>query len=234
MPDLKSSKTGRRGDGNREAIQPREMERGSGMDIAVNEAKRSDLLGAMLLELAEKGYDEASIEAAREAARVTPAEFDEEFRGKEDCLFAAYEYLGREAMSKAKSDCARSEPWPTRVKAGLDNLLAAIAAYPQLAQLATRTFPAIGPSAYQRYTELVSSFAASMSEGRRYAENGEELPKEVELLAVGAAESIIFAEIDAGRAGRLPTMLPEILFSVLVPFLGPEQAAEEMRGAAIP
>jgi hypothetical protein len=27
-------------------------------------------------------------------------------------------------------------------------------------------------------------------------------------------------------------MLPEVLFSVLVPFMGPERAAEEMRSAA--
>jgi hypothetical protein len=55
----------------------------------------------------------------------------------------------------------------------------------------------------------------------------------VELLAVGAAEAIIFGEVDAGRAGRLPQMLPEILFSVLVPFMGPDRAADEMRTASM-
>jgi hypothetical protein len=58
------------------------------------------------------------------------------------------------------------------------------------------------------------------------------LPADVELLAVGAAESLIFAEVDAGRAERLPSMLPEILFCVLVPFLGPDLAGDEMRSAA--
>jgi hypothetical protein len=71
-----------------------------------------------------------------------------------------------------------------------------------------------------------------MKEGREYSEVEEELPGEVELLAVGAAEAIIFGEVDAGRAERLPKMMPEILFSILVPFLGPDRAAEEMRSAA--
>jgi hypothetical protein len=71
-----------------------------------------------------------------------------------------------------------------------------------------------------------------MEEGREYSEADEELPTEVELLAVGAAEAIIFAEVDAGRAQRLPGMMPEILFSVLVPFMGPDRAADEMRNAA--
>ena len=71
-----------------------------------------------------------------------------------------------------------------------------------------------------------------VSEGREHAPVAEELPGEVELLALGAAEAIIFAEIDAGRAERLPAKMPEILFSVLVPFIGPQRAAEEMRTAA--
>ena len=57
------------------------------------------------------------------------------------------------------------------------------------------------------------------------------LPGEVETLAVGAAEAIIFVEVEAGRGSRLPSLMPSILFSLLVPFLGPDRAADEMRRA---
>jgi hypothetical protein len=53
----------------------------------------------------------------------------------------------------------------------------------------------------------------------------------VEMLAVGAAEAIIFEEVEAGRAAQLPGLGPAILFSVLVPFLGPERASVEMERA---
>lgn len=96
----------------------------------------------------------------------------------------------------------------------------------------TRLFPGIRPATYQRYVDLLARFLPYMKEGREYSEVEEELPGEVELLAVGAAEAIIFAEIDADRAGRLPKMAPEILFSVLVPFMGPDRAADEMRNAS--
>jgi hypothetical protein len=117
------------------------------------------------------------------------------------------------------------------VRGGLKVLLGAIAAEPLRARVATRVFPAIRPAAYQRYTDLVLRFVPFMREGRSYSEIGEELPDEVELLAVGAAESLIFTEVDAGRAERLPQMMPEILFSVLVPFIGPDRAAAEMQDA---
>jgi len=61
---------------------------------------------------------------------------------------------------------------------------------------------------------------------------GVELPREVEMFAVGAAEAIIFEEIEAGRAAQLPVLAPAILFSVLVPFVGPEAASAEMERAS--
>jgi hypothetical protein len=51
------------------------------------------------------------------------------------------------------------------------------------------------------------------------------------LLALGAAEAIVLEEVEAGRTEGLPALAPAILFSRLVPFLGPEEAAAEMRRA---
>lgn len=199
----------------------------------MDKQRREKLLRAMLEELAGKGYRDASVESALAEAGVSAAEFEVEFGGKDECLFAAYDRLTEVVVAKASAGCEGSQPWPDRIRAGLEALLRELAAQPQMAVAVTRSFPAIRPAAYQRYVALLSRFVPLMREGREYSEVDEELPGEVELLAVGAAEAIIFGEVDAGRAGRLPQMLPEILFSVLVPFMGPERAADEMRSAAI-
>lgn len=195
--------------------------------------KRRALLEAMLTELEEKGYREASVAAASRAAGVAVTEVEAEFGDKDACLFAAYDLLSDEIVARAMNGhCGEGAAWPERVRAGLEIMLREIAANPGMAQVATRSFPGIRPAAYARYVELVGRFVCFMEEGRSYCGLEEELPGDVELLAVGAAEAIIFSELDAGRAERLPQMLPEILFSVLVPFLGPDRAAEEMRSAA--
>jgi hypothetical protein len=194
--------------------------------------QRDTLLRAMLQELVGKGYAEASTECAREAAGVSAAEFEAEFGGKDECLFAAYDRLTERVVMRASAECDGSEPWPERVRVGLESVLQAVAAYPELAKAMTRAFPGIRPAAYERYVGLLAQFEPFMRGGREYSGLEEELPGEVELLAVGAAEAIIFTEVDAGRAGRLPQMMPEILFSILVPFMGPERAADEMRSAA--
>lgn len=194
--------------------------------------RRDVLLMAMLDELVNHGYREASVARARRLAGVSAEEFEVEFEDKDACLFAAYEHLGQRVVRTASAECGRERPWPERVRSGLEALLAELAAAPRMAQAITRSFPGIRPSTYKRYVELLSRFEPFMAEGREYAEVEEELPDEVELLAVGAAEAIIFGEVDAGRAERLPAMMPEILFSVLVPFMGPDRAADQMRSAA--
>lgn len=195
--------------------------------------QRDTLLRAMLEELVGKGYGDASVERARAAAGVSAAEFEAEFAGKDECLFAAYDCLTERVVETASADCDQADPWPDRVRVGLESLLQAVAAYPEMARALTRSFPGIRPAAYERYVMLLSRFEPFMREGREYSGVEEELPGEVELLAVGAAEAIIFGEVDAGRAERLPQMMPEILFSILVPFMGPDRAADEMRSAAM-
>lgn len=198
----------------------------------MNAIQRTALLGEMLEELVQRGYGEISVDRVSGAAGVSTQEFEAEFGDKDRCLCAAYDQLCDGLVRTAGCGCDSAEPWPDRVRVGLEALLEELAARPTMARALTRAFPGIRPAAYERYVALLSRFEPFMEEGRDYSGLGDELPGEVELLAVGAAEAIIFGEVDAGRAQSLPAMMPEILFSVLVPFLGPDRAAEEMRTAA--
>ncbi len=194
--------------------------------------RRTDLMRAMLFELARHGYQEASVERALAASGASPGEFETEFADKDACLLAAYDYLIGRVVMRATQNCELSEEWPERVRGGLAAVLDAVAAEPEMATVMVRSFPGIRPSFYERYVELLERFLPFMREGREFSGLDEELPAEVELLAVGSAESIIFGELDAGRAERLPSLMPEILFSILVPFIGPERAADEMKSAS--
>jgi AcrR family transcriptional regulator len=194
-------------------------------------AARERLLEAMLGELGERGYGAMSLADALSGAGVSRADFEAEFADKDACLFAAYEQLTERLTRRTKEGCALGSAWPACVRRGLEALLEELAAEPAMARVAIRAFPVIGPEARARYQEFVEGFAPLLREGREYAESGGELPSEVEMLAVGAAEAIVFEEIEAGRTAQLPSLAPAILFSVLVPFLGPEAASVEMRRA---
>jgi hypothetical protein len=194
--------------------------------------ERERLLGAMLEEMVESGPDGAEVEAALRRAGLDGEQWLAELLDKDSCLFAAYAQLTERLARKTAEGCSLGEDWPQRVRCGLEALLEELAGAPAVAQLLIRAFPAIGPAARARYQEFVESFAPLLGGGRELAAAGAELPREVEMLAVGAAEAIVFEEIEAGRAAQLSALTPAILFSVLVPFLGPEAASAEMRKAS--
>jgi hypothetical protein len=204
------------------------------MDPAVREL----LLEAMLRELGEKGRKGIELDAVLRKAEVSAEEFAAEFAGVDPCLDAAYEQLGARIATAVRVGCqtggkpfTNGNAWPVRVRGGLEALLAELAADPPMARTLIRTFPSLGNEAQQRYQALVEGFAPLLSRGREFSEVEEELPASVEMLAVGAAEAIVFEEVASGRTAELPRLAPSILFSVLVPFLGPIAAAAEMEKA---
>jgi AcrR family transcriptional regulator len=201
-------------------------------------AVRESLLEAMMRELGEKGRKAISLDAVLARAGVSAAEFAAEYSGIDACLDAAYEELGARIATAVRVGCetggarfVRPSAWPLRVRGGIEALLAELACDPLLARTLIRTFPSLGAGAQRRYQALVEGFAPLLARGREFSEIGEELPDSVEMLAVGAAEAIVFEEVASGRTEELPTLAPSILFSVLVPFLGPIAAAAEMEKA---
>jgi AcrR family transcriptional regulator len=186
----------------------------------------------MVRVIAEKGYDGVTVGDVVARAGVSRTTFYDEFANKDECLFAAYDRVIDVLVHYVEEAYQTEGEWPERVRQGLGAFLRALAAEPEVAQMATVQFPAAGPEAHQRYRDALERFLPFFADGREYSPRSDELPRDVALMAVGGAEVIIFDEIVAGRVSKLPAMLPEILFAVLVPYVGPDDAAEEMRKAA--
>jgi AcrR family transcriptional regulator len=193
-------------------------------------AARERLLESILAALAEHGHGSTSLQEVLADADVSEADFLAEYADVDACLHAAYEQLTGRIEAVVRRGCGTEGEWPARVRGGLAALLDALAAEPKMARVLTRTFPAIDATTQARYQAFVESFGPLLAGGRELA-GSDQLPSEVEALAVGAAEAIVFQEIESGRAAQLPGMAPSILFSVLVPFLGAGRAAGEMEKA---
>jgi len=90
---------------------------------------------------------------------------------------------------------------------------------------------AAGADARRLHWEAVARFTEYLDAGRELA-GGRELPANISLMSAGAVSGLIFDELLAGRAAELPARLPDLLFAMLVPYVGPQVAAAEMRRAA--
>lgn len=193
--------------------------------------ERERILEAMVRVSAARGYAAASLTEVIAKAEVDEAAFGRHFRGKEDCFIAAYEAIGDVlfARTAAAYEGAAGRPWAERVAAGLQALVALLAEESEVARLAVVEVSAIPGDARLRYSQVLARFAPFLAQGRAEVGDAEELPEETERFAIGAAASLIFDELRAGRGAELESILPALVFAVTMPYLGATAAEVEMR-----
>jgi AcrR family transcriptional regulator len=195
----------------------------------VTRSQRERLLEAAIRVAAAKGYAATTVGDLTKQAGISRTTFYELFEDKEACFLAAYDsavdVLVRQVVAAYESE----QRWPQRARAGLRALLEALAAEPELARLALVDIGAAGPSAQRRYRVAVQRLTPLFEEGRDYAPGGRGLPANTSRMAIGGVTGLIADELVAGRAEQLPGLLSDVLFATLVPYIGPDAAAREVR-----
>ncbi len=195
------------------------------------ESRRDLILAAMIRVVGRKGYKETAVADVIEEADVSRTTFYKHFEDKHECFLAAYELLVDQVFDAVVASCDGSRSWLDRVERGLATIVELFAVEPELARTAIVEVAAAGADARQMHWDAVARFTQYLEEGRELSD-GRELPENISLMSAGAVSGLIFDELLAGRAEQLPAMLPDLLFAMLVPYIGPGAAAEEMRRVA--
>jgi AcrR family transcriptional regulator len=185
------------------------------------------MLQAMIEVVSERGYGDTRVVDVIELAGVSRKTFYEQFSSKEECFLATYDTL----LVNLLGDTVRGfeskprAPWAERVAAGLLELLVHLAEHPDEARFAIVEVFAAGPKALARRDAALRQFSGFLDGGR--AETEVELPGLTSLSVAGGVNELLYSEILHGSADRLPSRLPDLIFWVVLPYLGPERAAEE-------
>lgn len=197
-------------------------------------SQRERLREAMVRVAAAKGYEATTVTDVIEVAGVSRTTFHEMFPDKAACFLEAYDAVIDVLVAHVTSayEAAAGEPWPDRIAAGLRALVELLAAESDIARMAMVEVTVAGEEARERYRAAVARFAPFLEEGRAHSGQGEELPVDTARLAIGGATSMIFDEVRAGRGPEMERILPDLVFAVLMPYLGPEAAEDEMRRVA--
>jgi len=197
-------------------------------------SERERLLEAMVRVAAAKGYEATTVDDVVEAASVSRETFDELFVGKAGCFLEAYDAVINVLVAHVSTafESTVGQPWQDRICAALRALVDLLAREHDIARMAMVEVTAVGEDARIRYRGALGRFTYFLEEGRTASPQGEELPADTARFAIGGATSMIFDEVRAGRGPELRRILPELLFAVLMPYLGPEAAEDEMRRIA--
>jgi AcrR family transcriptional regulator len=197
-------------------------------------SERERLLEAMVRVAAAKGYEATTVADVIEAAAVSRETFDEMFASREACFLEAYDAVIDVLVAHVSTafESTVGQPWPDRIAAALRALVDLLASEHDIARMAMVEVTAVGEDARIRYRAALGRFTYFLEEGRTVSPQADELPADTARFAIGGATSMIFDEVRAGRGPELRRLLPDLLFAVLMPYIGPEAAEDEMRRVA--
>lgn len=181
-----------------------------------------------------KGYEATTVADVIETAGVDQRTFDGMFADKEACFLEAYDAVIDVLLAHVSTafESTVGQPWPDRIRAALRALVELLARESDIARMAMVEVAAVGEDARIRYRAALERFTYFLEEGRTASPEGNELPANTAGFAIGGATSMIFDEVRAGRGPELRSLLPDLLFAVLMPYLGPEAAEDERRRVA--
>jgi AcrR family transcriptional regulator len=191
-------------------------------------SQRERLLDAAIRVAAEKGYGAMTLSDLTREASVSRTTFYELFDDKEGCFLAAYDRAADALVRRVATAFEAEGDWPRRARHGLEALLAALAEDPGAARVTIVDVGAAGPTAQRRHRAVLQRLTPFFDEGRDYAPGGRNLPANTSRMAIGAVAGLISDALSEERAEDLPSLLSEVLFATLVPYIGPAAAAREV------
>lgn len=194
-------------------------------------SERDRIVQAMAATCAERGYRETTVEEVIARAGVTRATFAAHFSGTEECGLAAVNQILSEATTTASAAWSSdSSEWESIFR-GIRALLELMAARPSFAHIAyIQARQSMPHSCYEPYASGIKVLASMIDRLRTYAIAESPLPATTSRAVIGSGEILMRRALMAGEPERMPDLLPDIVYGVLVPFLG---QAEATRYAAL-
>lgn len=196
----------------------------------VERSQRERLLAAVVRVTVAKGYETTTVADILGEAGVGRESFYELFDDKLDCMLAAHKLLIDDLEERVREAYTAEGPWPQRMRAALSATLDWFAADPDVARFTLIELSTVGPAFRSTFRAEFARAIALLEEGM-----GEDGPEpelaQANALAVSAILARIYEQIVLGRAAELPSLLPDLTYELLVPFVGEDEARAAADGA---
>lgn len=190
-------------------------------------------MAAVVRVIAAKGYEATTVADILGEAGVGRESFYELFNDKRECMLTAHELLVDDLEAQVKAVYCGPGPWMDRVQKGLAVALHWFAADPAVGRFTLIEVTAVGATSRAMCEADLNRFISLIEEG---LEEGEGAPSpdlpQAPSLAISATVARIYEAVVRGRTADLPSLLPELTFESLVPFVGEAAAREQEKSAA--
>jgi AcrR family transcriptional regulator len=192
------------------------------------EAQRERILSALARIAAEKGYAAATIYDIASEAGVSKRTFYRHFKDKEACYRGVVDSFREEAEAAIGEAFSAGKEWSEGLRDAVAALLEMMAERPDFAKMAFLEGVAAGISAGERSAgeEVLASL---LQRGKEAAPGRPAVPAAAGRAALGGAQALVVDQMIAERTERMDELLPEMVYIVLLPYLGQEEAVRQSR-----
>jgi AcrR family transcriptional regulator len=196
----------------------------------VSAVQRERLIAAMLRAVSELGYRETNVQDVIERAGVSRPTFYEHFSNKEDCFLAAFNVTAARLCDRVAAAARKGgDSLRDRLRFGLETLLHFVATEPDAARTLVVEARAASEEAVQRRDELLDHFADCID--LKVRELLPDAPSYSPITAagiVGGVEALLYSRLNKGEFEDFDSLLPSMMYFLVLPFEGHEAASEEL------
>jgi AcrR family transcriptional regulator len=192
----------------------------------VIENQRERILSAVAYVTSAASYAEMSVEDIIVTAGVSRRTFYEHFKNKEDVFLAAYDAVTAQLVERVVAAIEAEDTFVDQCISGLRSFLEFVASEPAFGRMCMVEVLAAGPDAIKRRNDTMSAFAALIDhKANELLEGNIPSPLTAETV-VGGIYEVVYTRVLRGEIHDLPSLLPDLAYSSLLPYLGREAAQE--------
>jgi AcrR family transcriptional regulator len=196
----------------------------------VSAVQRERLIAAMLRAASELGYRQATVQDVIDRAGVSRPTFYEHFANKEDCFLAAFDTTATRLRERIDVAAAKGGAnWRDRLRFSLEELLSFVTGEPDAARALIVEARAASAEALMRRDGLLDYFASCVDTlVRDHLSSASSRSDITAAGVVGGVEALLYARLNKGELDDVDSLLPSLMYFVVLPYEGHEAASEEL------
>ena len=187
-------------------------------------------MAAALVDLCfEKGFGQTTLEMLLDRAEVDQAAFERHFADLEDCFCGVYQDIQDELLERVFAAITSEPTWRDRLRATAYTMADFVAEDEKRTHFAIVEVRSAGDRAIYLLSQSYERLFDLIDQGRRERD----LPGWVSRATAEAIGGTMFfqmyASYEAGSIDSVRARVPELMYVAVLPYLGAEAAAEELR-----
>jgi AcrR family transcriptional regulator len=194
----------------------------------VAQNQRDRILDAVADVVSLAGYAGMRVEDIIVTAGVSRRTFYDHFTNKEDAFLASYEAIVAQLLEQVRAAYDANATLADRVRECLRAFLRFVASEPAFADMCIVEVLAAGPQAIERRNFAMRALAELIRTGTAELALPHAPPALTAETIVGGIYEVVYTRVLQGETAALPSLLPDLVYSIMLPYAGHEVAVAEM------